>query len=196
MKFVKELDAKYINRDKVVGSIEFPDGLCNVTDPCYEKDTWCALYDVKIKPGMYKALIDEVDFPSIWKAEDNLDAFMHDVNVGDSYEVHDARIMSLTIIHEDYMGSYRYAHYNRYKLSNQIGVDSGMCGFYNYKPDFSSDEDWDNFWKSLNKTEHDNVCDCSRADGVTVSSGFGDGCYTVYKLVKDRKTIGLQLIFN
>ena len=106
MKFVKELDAKYISRDRVVGSIEFPDGLCNVTDPCYEKDTWCALYDVKIKPGMYKALIDEVDFPSIWKAEDNLDAFMHDVNVGDSYEVHDTRIMALTIIHEDYIDNY------------------------------------------------------------------------------------------
>lgn len=196
MKFVKDLDAKYINRDRVVGSIKFLDGLCNVTDPSYEKDTWCALYDVNIKPGMYKVLIDEVDFPSIWKAEDSFDASMHNVNVGDSYEVHDARIMALTIIHEDYIDNYIDGDFHRYKLSNQIGVDSGMCGLYNYKPDFSSDEDWENFWQSLNKTEYGNVCDCSRGDGITVSSGFGDGCYTVYKLVSNRKVIGLQLIFN
>lgn len=192
MKFIKEMQAKYLSRDKEIGEVSFSDGLCDVTDPGYDRDTWCALHDVKILPGMYKAFIDEVNFPSVWEWEEG------DVGhvIGQREVMNDVRIMTLTIIHKNYVDNYIDGEYHKYKLSDNIGVDAGMCGFYNHKPDFKEDHEWDKFWQSLDRTEHGHDCDCHHANGVTVSSGFGDGVYTVYKITHNRKVIGLQLQFN
>lgn len=192
MKFVKELKACYFSRDKEIGEVSFADGLCDVTDPCYDQDTWCALYNVKILPGMYKAFVDEVNFPSVWEWDEA------DVGhvIGDQEVMTDVRIMTLTIIHKDYVDNYIDGEYHKYILSDQIGVDAGMCGFYNHKPDFKEEYEWSKFWQSLDVSEDGRTCDCDHANGVTVSSGFGDGVYTVYKITHNRKVIGLQLQFN
>lgn len=195
MEYIRESKNIYTKKNYVIGKVSFPDGLVDVTDPCYDKDTWCALHDVKVLPGNYTAFIDEVDFQSIWKFDED------DVKRGCAEKVgratmHDNRIVSLTIVHEDYLPVYLQSDYHSYVLSNNIGVDAGLCGFYNHKPDFKEDGVWEKFWTSLKTL--DNIkyyaTDC-RDIGVTVSSGFGDGCYICKKLTKDRKTIGLKLIF-
>ena len=48
---------------------------------------------------------------------------------------------------------------------------------------------------SLKSNDNNNICDCTQLNGVIVSSGFGDGVYKVYKLIVDRKVVGLQLVF-
>lgn len=194
MKYIKELPNKFVNFNKEVGEVSFPDGLVDITDPGYNRDTWCARYDFKVLPGVYKAFIDEVDFPSVWEAEDSRDAEVYNVKVGDVFTVNDPRIMSLVIVHKNYEDAYQDGELNRYVLGKNIGVDAGLCGFYNHKPDFN-DEEWNRFWQSLSKTESGNDCDCTHANGVTVRSGFGDGMYTVYKLTYNRKVVGLELRF-
>ena len=39
----------YTDRNYSVGTIDIKDGLVDITDPCYEKDTWCAIFEHKIK---------------------------------------------------------------------------------------------------------------------------------------------------
>ena len=196
MKYNKSLERKIVSQNKKIGEVLFLDGLCDVTDPCYDKDTWCALHNVKIMPGVYSAFIDEVNYPNEYIADSLEDEAMYNVKKGDKFISDDIRIMALTIVHEEYVPYFLDAETNEYKLSSNIGVDAGLCGFYNHKPDFKEDDAWYKFVDSLDKSDNDNVCDCHHGNGVTVSSGFGDGVYKVYKLTYDRKVIGLQLLFN
>lgn len=195
MEYIKDLKNIYIKRNHVIGRVSFPDGLVDVTDPCYSRDTWCALYDVKVLPGNYTALIDEVDFQSVWHYDEDDVRYGYAEKVGKG-TMHDPRIVTLTIVHEDYLTNYLQRDYHERTLAKNIGVDAGLCGFYNHKPDFKEDDAWEFFWKSLKCLDGRRyyTADC-RDIGVTVSSGFGDGCYICKKFTKDRKTIGLQLLF-
>ena len=41
-----------IKRRKV-GEMDIPGGLVDVTDPCYTRDVWCRMNDVRVRPGKY-----------------------------------------------------------------------------------------------------------------------------------------------
>ena len=63
----------------------------------------------------------------------------------------------------------------------EIGVDAGMAGFFNNKPDYP-DSEWsemcDKYW--CKKDENGAYLDYWLLDyGVVSSSGYGDGCYPV-----------------
>lgn len=184
MEYVKDLPPECVLRNHKIGEISFPDGSCDVTDPAYNKKSKWALYDVKIPSGIYNVFIDETNFPLLFEDEGNFEA-------GE-----DIRITSLTIIHKEYLTVFQEEAFEERVLSEYISVDSGLCGFYNHKPNFRRDKDWDNFWTKLKKNENDNTCDCGTGNGVTVSSGFGDGVYTVYEIKHNDNTIGLKLKFN
>lgn len=176
-----DLEPYYTEEDKFIGQINLLDGLVDVTDPCYERDTWCALFDLKVLPGKYNCFIDIANFP--W--EDEL------YGSGD-----DKRIISLTILHDSYGDSLKDVLPNFCDMEMaEIGVDAGLCGFYNHKNNFTEDEAWENFWQTLNKYEGKD-CDV-KPNGVTVSSGFGDGCYPLYKLLNNNdEIVGLRLDFS
>lgn len=158
--------------NKYVGTINVPDGLIDITDPCYEDDTWCAMFNKKIKSGKYKCFV-------------TIEDFMFE-------DMKDRRLTAPKIVHD----SLDEAPLNFEVLSDSIGVDAGLCGFYNHKPNFDKDGDWDNFWQSLSKIEKYIDCDCTKANGVTVSSGFGDGMYTVYEAKVNDETVALLLNFG
>lgn len=182
----------YENRQKYIGAIDITDGIVDVTDPCYEDGTWCARFGMKVKPGVYRCYVDVINFPIKALCEDG-DYFLYldGFKPGDIVERDDYRIMNLTIVH---FGS---SYPDNFELiDNNIGVDAGLCGFYNHKPDFKEDAAWDNFWQNLGKYKNC-TCSCGTAHGVTVSSGFGDGCYCLYgaKNAND-EIIALKLDFN
>lgn len=174
----------YTKRMHLVGKFNVPDGIIDITDPCYEKDTWCAMFDVKIKPGTYFCYIDMVNFPSLYTEENN----------NEIKRIEDERIMALTIKHEDFINkpTKRWI-----EINSNIGVDAGLCGFYNHKPNFEGQSIWEAFIDNLKKFEGSfNTCDL-KPYGITVSSGFGDGCYCAYKAKnKDNEIYALQLRFN
>lgn len=173
----------YVKRNFFVGKLNVQDGLIDITDPGYESDAWCTIFNKEILPGRYSCFIDVVNFPVLFKSEKKK-----------KIKQDDERIMVLTIIHEDWIDKQKDKRWHL--VSDNIGVDAGLCGFYNHKPDFKNETDWLEFCDGLKKLEK-SFCTCDIKDyGITVSSGFGDGIYSLYKKTNYGKIFGLQLRFN
>lgn len=197
MQNMKELKPYYTRKNHYVGTISVSDGLIDIMDPGYDEPNWCSMRDVKIKSGKYKCYIDVVNFPYERKAT-NYDVALsnYKIKCDDILKQDDKRIMSLTIIHEDYADNTPYIANKRWTvLSKDIGVDAGLCGFYNHKPNFSKEDEWSNFWQNLKKIDKLLECDTTKANGITVCSGFGDGLYTVKQIKEKKNIIGLKLLF-
>ena len=118
----------------------------DITDPCYNKDVWCRM-TVDCEPGEYNGYVFVSD-------EDGWGMRVSEICISKSEHLWDINDM-------EHIGD--------------IGVDAGMAGFFNNKPDFNDDE-WDelcsiadfksNAWNAFN--------------GIFSSSGYGDGMYPVY----------------
>ena len=189
MKYIdEELPSQIIARDKYVGEINIPDGEIDITDPCYDSDTWCAMFSHKIKPGKYKCYITQVNFPNKYEVEKGDTMFkLH--KPGDIVIADDIRIMSLKIVHE----TESINVIDKCEIINDdIGVDAGLCGFYNHKPNYNDDE-WAKFCDELGDDYPTCIC---KEDGITVSSGFGDGVYTLKEAKnKNKENVALELLF-
>lgn len=76
---------------------------------------------------------------------------------------------------------------NRGRVIGNIGVDAGLAGFFDHKPDYDDDK-WAEICEFINHDEN-----CYEVDektplgcvGVFSSSGIGDGGYNVYELLDD-----------
>ena len=122
------------------------DNKVDITDPCYNKDVWCRM-TAGCVPGVYKgyANISEEDGSK-------------------------GRVVSLSI----YLDGEVVPLSQMYLLNKDIGVDSGMCGFFNDKPDYNGPK-WDEFINSLEGWGY-----YSLSNGILANSGYGDGVYNVY----------------
>lgn len=138
-----------------------------VSDPCYDSDVWCACTLENMLPGKYKATALLVNT--------------------DDWGV---RVAQLMICHEDYV--------NRNMplgcITNKIGVDAGMCGFWDYDRFKAAKED-ENRRRAENSrytspfaeewmhelTENQQQGGILKDGwGVASRSGYGDGCYGLY----------------
>lgn len=192
MKYLKtEVPAEVVLSNHNVGKINIADGLVDITDPCYEKDTWCALFDKKVRAGEYSCFVTLVNYPHMVKIEDSVEARVYSAKVGQVKKIDDKRIMLLRIVHKDFIGGNK----RWYKISSSIGVDAGLCGFYNHKPDFRNDDSWTAFCDSLKEFEGTH-CTCDiKPYGITVSSGFGDGCYKLSAQKHKGEIVALEVRF-
>ena len=135
------------------GTITFTEDVLNVTDPCYDKDVWCRS-TLPIKPGEYE-----------WQAVENTG-------------IYGARIHSLSIFQRGAILAR-----NRGKTVAYIGVDAGLAGFFENKPDYNREE-----WEEIcNLLKDKNVCVAEKENafkcvGICSDSGYGDGEYAVVKL--------------
>ena len=151
------------------GKVVFETMQLDVTDPGYDKNVWCRM-KVDIVPGeyIYKAYIRKI------KGDGN-------------------RVSQLSIINVSAKSRARIG-----KLVGEIGVDAGLAGFFENKPDYDFDQ-WRKICETLDDFEFvyeakkDNELRCS---GVFSSSGLGDGCYPVYELLdwKDNRC-GYTILF-
>ena len=74
-----------------------------------------------------------------------------------------------------------------YEHKGTIGVDAGLAGFFNNKPDYN-DEQWDEFvYREGNAWIVE--------DGFYSSSGYGDGVYSVYAGYKDGEIVDVCIDF-
>jgi len=136
--------------EKQIGKINFTKGHVTVTDPCYEKGTWCS------------AEVNDV-FKGEWEASVNI------MNCGDWGN----RVASLTVkaVGQEVVKQER--------LEAEIGVDAGVCGVFEDKPDYP-DEAWSDVcdelgYKNYGLASTSNAFHCV---GAWSSSGYGDGGYT------------------
>ena len=139
------------------------------TDPCYNKNVWCRINDIPTVPGTYQCEVLISDEGKWGKRVAKLLVFMPDVD--------EAVLDDELLVQWEHIGD--------------IGVDAGLAGFFNNKPDYSNDE-----WRDLcNKIDYSN-CNI-RPEGVFCSSGYGDGCYSVYghKRIGTDSYDALQIVF-
>lgn len=141
---------------KVVGTKHF-DSQIDITDPGYKRYTLGRLNDVKIKEGEYQCII--------WNERKSYNS--------PSGELHYNTYVSKIGI---YLGEIPDVH--DFEEIGEIGVDSGMAGFFNHKPDYTIEE-WFKLCESLhpnNVSKEYHIND----EGFFSNSGRGDGCYSVY----------------
>ena len=155
-------------RRKKIGVMDFH-GSVDITDPCYDKDIWCRMNNVKIREGEYVCYV--------W----------HHTDKG---KYRDGTPYSYTLVGA--IGIYRNGDIPRQKDMEEIGsigVDAGLAGFFHNKPDYG-DEAWSAF---CDRTRHGDVW--LTEDGFYSSSGYGDGCYGVYAYKQDGEITALELRF-
>ena len=182
----------YTDRNYSVGTIDIKDGLVDITDPCYEKDTWCAIFEHKIKAGKYNCYVSVANFPSKYKMEaTDWEVLCGKKKVGQTITKSNRRIIELIIVHE----SIELKAIKSWDKMCRVGVDAGMCGFYNHKPDFTEDDKWLEFCDGLKKFPYLQVTCDIKPYGITVSSGFGDGYYDLSEFIVGSEAVALKLNF-
>ena len=157
-------------KTKVIkGTVVFEATQLDVTDPGYDKDVWCRL-KVDIVPGeyIYKAYIRNIDGSK-------------------------ERVTQLSIINISAKSRVRIG-----KLVGDIGVDAGLAGFFENKPDYDFKQ-WEKvcamliYYPGVYEAKKENALQCN---GVFSTSGSGDGSYGVYELLdwKDNRC-GYTILF-
>lgn len=130
-----------------------------VTDPCYDRGTWCTKEVSGLKEGRYVAS------PSVERPE------------------------KFKIVHEDFLEKTLEKEY-----IGEIGVDSGMAGFFVDKPDYKTTEEWEAFLKDNNVLGNRGAFRCG--SGVFSDTYWGDGSYRTYALWYGNKKVGLMIDFK
>lgn len=152
-----------------VGTMELGNKL-QITDPCYEKGTWCMLTTV-CEPGTYHGYVE-------------IGNYKYD-------EDDDFRVAAISIYKDD-----KQVSFDDMFAIGEIGVDAGLAGFFNNKPDFPGDK-WIEFLVKAgvfkNKDEYDYGRNHYAVEyGLFSESGFGDGFYDVFT---NEERTAFQIVF-
>lgn len=156
-------DEERCDNMKDVYRLDIDDGLVDVTDPCYDRGTWCAEWELKVKSGKYDVRI-----------------------IGGGKD----RVKAIYALHRDISKEIAaVSDFSDWEIhSSAIGVDAGLCGFFNHKPDYSVEE-WLVFCDRLRDMDNEQEKTTGRMyadtyiiepNGVCSSSGYGDGSYPLY----------------
>lgn len=153
---------------KYIGIFNHHGNQVDITDPCYDKDVWCRTTQ-ELPEGEYDCWIELEDCGDWGK-----------------------RVALSQIIKNGLDNSDIYTR----TYVAEIGVDAGLAGFFDNKPDYNDDA-WDDFCDMLDgKAWVVDENTAAKCDGFFTSSGFGDGCYAVIELRgKDDKIIGYEIEF-
>lgn len=139
-----------------VGHRIFDERPVTVTDPGYDAGTWCTLTGIKVKPGDYTC--------AAWRWREQY------TREGKRYSC--TRTMICGIYLNDAIPSPE--ELKSMPLIGTIGVDAGLAGFFQDKPDYDQDAWFAMCDKLRNKTWL--ITD----EGFFTNSGYGDGSYAVH----------------
>lgn len=156
---------------KKVGFMMVNSGKIDITDPCYDADTWCRMNGIAVKPGKYNCYVSTLK--------------------GKMAKEWGKRIVSMVIVHADADLTEPLGFNN----IGSVGVDAGLMSIAEsgVKPDYS-DTGWGEACYYLDELEKDskNGIDAFVSTKFSAgkkpkkqfwaSSGFGDGYYGVYAI--------------
>ncbi len=134
-------------------SLHLTTGNVIVTDPCYNHDVWCRINSVPVVPGDYTCAVYFSD-KGEWGIRVAKIGIYRDSNV-----------------REEMMDE------ENCELIGNIGVDAGLAGIFQEKPDFDDDQ-WAKFCNDI-RTGDAWLVDGKIMRGFFSSSGYGDGAYDV-----------------
>lgn len=160
---------------ELVGTLNITADKIDITDPCYDKDVWCRTQK-PITPGEYNCYVGIGSNKNWGTRVYMLILLAADIDLDSKGDVENV---------------------------GTIGVDAGMAGFFENKPDYS-DEEWNKVcdyvfegFESGNSKKHW-IVDADtplRCKGFFSESGIGDGEYVVYQLKKRNRIVGYKLAF-
>lgn len=143
-------------RPYTVGTRHFDARPVTATDPGYDDDVWCILTGLKVQPGNYTCVA--------WRGRD-------------SWKGSDGKRHSCTrtMVCAIYLDGKIPApeEWKNMPIIGRIGVDAGMAGFFQEKPNYDRDAWFELCDKLHNKTWL--ITD----EGFFTNSGYGDGSYDV-----------------
>lgn len=162
-----------LTRSDIFAQLAIPDGKLDITDPCYDADVWCRM-TVDVVPGNYNCYAYRGEDPEwgnrVWLLQIAL-----------------CKESDWDVTHNDNI------NFDELEEIGEIGVDAGLAGFFNHKPDYDSstwsrmcDGMFGNGNELVEVTEDDSVYTTpadyrdGTVSGFWSSSGCGDGCYPVY----------------
>lgn len=178
-----------------LGSFELTGSILRVSDPCYEKDTWCCGVVSNCMAGAWDAAVSY------------LDEGVFGIHVAILAAKHSKTVRSFSLCNGVWADD-EYIHYRSgWEVCDfSVGVDSGQAGFFD-DAHYQDDHVFDNFPEA----EHDflnvwynHCCDLTLGEqqagvipfGAVSSSGYGDGCYTALRHINtDGKTDCVVLFF-
>ena len=180
-------------KEKVKGYVSIPNGKVDVTDPCYNRDVWCRMNDVAIKPGDYRCryyMGAELDQHDIDETTEIAIEFGEDIDEAIAREREDIKHRCF-VIELQLKGRAFQLNSPKWKEIGEIGVDAGLAGFFWNKPDFK-----DNEWREFcDKMDFEKVAYLDKDMGFWSSSGYGDGGYGVYAIKENDEIIALKICF-
>lgn len=172
-----------MRKRKDIETLSFPEsfsvegGKLMVTDPCYNRGTWCQGTVENVQDGRWKGklvLSDEDDWGT--------------------------RVAELHAFHEDWEG----INADR-PCEFEVGVDSGQAGVFSealYPSDETGDYgDRDSFYgraceATLGKNyPEDRVYGGVITEGIVSSSGYGDGGYEAFTGIAREKVVAIKIVF-
>lgn len=154
-------------RRKKIGVKDFH-GSVDITDPCYSRDVWCRINDVKIKEGDYTCIV--------WYQNEKAEY---------GGKLHSYKVVGIIGIYLDGV----IPPQKSMKEIGSIGVDAGLAGFFHNKPDYDDDA-WADF---CDRVSHGDAW--LTEDGFYSSSGYGDGGYGVFAHKVDGEIVALEIRF-
>lgn len=143
-------------------------GKVDITDPCYNRDVWCRMNDVRIKEGEYTCGV-------WWKRRRYTVAG----------KAHYYKIVGAIGIYLDGI----IPEHSLMQYVGDIGVDAGLAGFFHDKPDFT-DAQWNAFCSQIAK----GVVWLTDI-GFFSMSGDGDGEYEVFAARDGSEATALEIRF-
>lgn len=142
----------------------------DITDPCYDRGTWCAMNDVTIKPGKYHCKTIKV---SDWGL----------------------RTGASMILHTDHFIKNQEPDWDKCQNIGNIGVDAGLAGFFNNKKDYTCKE-WSDLCDKIHSTnELRDMRTYMLEDGFFSDTGLGDGGYDVYAQKENDQIIAVIIVY-
>lgn len=148
---IERIDSKYFN------------GKVDITDPCYDKGVWCRT-SINVKQGTYNCYVR---------------LLTQDYTDRNGVVIRDIRVSNIFMVINEYNNEV-YDEIDADALDNweyidSIGVDAGLAGFFENKPDYN-DNEWSKLCEDVFFDRTYGILDC----GFWCSSGYGDGNYPCY----------------
>lgn len=129
----------------------------DITDPGYDKDTWCRINDVEIREGDYDCLV--------WERIEK-------------FSLCEKEITSRTVSRIGIYLEGKIPSEEELLYLGEIGVDAGLAGFFSDKPDYTEAE-WHQFCASIFPEGKKWGSAWIKDEGFFSCSGEGDGSYPV-----------------
>lgn len=181
-------------RLRTKGYVDLSSGRVDITDPGYNRDVPNRINGLTIRPDRYRSLYQQIsgfeedEITAITKNYSSFEVECPEQAVERAEMGMIGKVAALSVVASTYKVPITD---DAWENIAEIGVDSGMVGFFTDKPDYSDDE-WENL---VLYTANKGIVFNKSNVGFWGYAGLGDGIYNVYAIYDDDEIVALKIKF-